>query len=168
MFSKIFVSLLLLAGVYTYMTKSIKDDDGTNFQKLPDTFNFELNEIQKGKPNLKLLEYDLLKLYLKSLFGEAFIKAVEKHEIKREDFREILNDDLLLKLKNCESVEVQGDIFNNDILPKLDKSFGYEEKQGIKKDLDYSQEWVKKYGSLKSYIENLIGYTDKYWYREEA
>ena len=30
----------------------IKNDNYTNFQKLPDNFNFELNGIQTVKPNL--------------------------------------------------------------------------------------------------------------------
>ena len=52
MSSKIFLSVLLLTCVYTYMLKSIKDNNDTNFQKLPDNFNFELNGIQTVKPNL--------------------------------------------------------------------------------------------------------------------
>ena len=52
MFSKIFLSVLLLTCVYTYMLKSIKDNNDINFQKLPDNFNFELNGIQTVKPNL--------------------------------------------------------------------------------------------------------------------
>ena len=34
------------------MINSIKDNNDTNFQKLPDNFNFELNGIQTVKPNL--------------------------------------------------------------------------------------------------------------------
>ena len=56
MLSKIFLSILLLTCVYTYMLKSIKDNNDTNFQKLPDNFNFELNGIQIAKPNLKSLD----------------------------------------------------------------------------------------------------------------
>ena len=52
MFSKIFLFVLLLTCIYTYMINSIKDNNDTNFQKLPDNFNFELNGIQTVKPNL--------------------------------------------------------------------------------------------------------------------
>ena len=52
MFSKFFLHVLLLRYIYTYILNSIKDNNDTNFQKLPDNFNFELNGIQTVKPNL--------------------------------------------------------------------------------------------------------------------
>ena len=54
MFSKFFLYVLLLICIYTYMINSIKDNNDTNFQKLPDNFNFELNGIQTVKPNLNM------------------------------------------------------------------------------------------------------------------
>ena len=59
MFSKIFLSVLLLTCVYSYMLKSIKNNNNTNFQKLPDNFNFELNGIKTLKPNLKIANKQL-------------------------------------------------------------------------------------------------------------
>ena len=41
--------------VYTYKLKSIEDNNDTNFQKLPNNLNFQLNGIQTLKPNLKTI-----------------------------------------------------------------------------------------------------------------
>ena len=57
MFSKILFSILLLTCVYTYMLKSTKDNNDTNFQKLPDNFNFELNGIQTVKLIYKIINF---------------------------------------------------------------------------------------------------------------
>ena len=54
MFSKIFLSVLLLTCVYTYRLESTKDNNHTKFQKLPDNFNFKSKGIQTLKPNLKM------------------------------------------------------------------------------------------------------------------
>ena len=41
--------------MYLYIhAQTIKDNNNTNFQKTPDNFNFELNEIQTVKPILKI------------------------------------------------------------------------------------------------------------------
>ena len=44
------------------MLKSIKDNNDTNFEKLPDNFNFEINGIKTVKPNLKLPKIAVLKI----------------------------------------------------------------------------------------------------------
>ena len=56
MLYKIFLSLLLLTCVYTYILKSIKDNNNTNFQKSPYNLNFQLNEILTVKPSLKMVD----------------------------------------------------------------------------------------------------------------
>ena len=53
MFYKIFRYVLLLTYVCTYTFKSIKNNNYTNFQKLPNPFNFESKGIQTVKPNLE-------------------------------------------------------------------------------------------------------------------
>ena len=53
MFSRIFLSILLLTCVYTYTLKSIKDNKDSNFQKPPDNFNFKLSKTHTEKPNLE-------------------------------------------------------------------------------------------------------------------
>ena len=79
MFLKIFISVLLLTCVYTYMLKSIKDKNNTNFQKSPDNFNLELNGIQTVKPNLKLVEFSSFKSYLQVIFGLGFAQKIETY-----------------------------------------------------------------------------------------
>ena len=66
MFSKIFISVLLLTCIYTYMLNSIKDNNDTKFQKSPDNFNFELNGIQTVKPNLSCQAVSFLLLFYDS------------------------------------------------------------------------------------------------------
>ena len=58
MFIKIFLSILLLTYVYTYMLKSIKDNNNTNFQKSHDNFIFKLNENRTVKLSLSGRKYD--------------------------------------------------------------------------------------------------------------
>ena len=85
MFSKIFLSVLLLTCVYTYMLKSIKDNNDTNFQKLPDNFNFELSGIQTVKPNLKNLNMLVVKPCLREVFGKRFVKNLDQYMIDSKD-----------------------------------------------------------------------------------
>ena len=89
MFTRIFLFVLLLTCAYTYMLKSIKDNNYSNFQKLPYNLNVELNVIQPLKPNLKSkhleMLYDLLEKiipeyrvieFFKIVFGNDFYKIV--------------------------------------------------------------------------------------------
>ena len=85
MFSKIFLFVLLLTCIYTYMLKSIKNNNDTNFQKLPDNLNFELNGIQTVKPNLKIVNMIMLKAYLRLIFGSPFVSKIEKYKIDVKD-----------------------------------------------------------------------------------
>ena len=78
MLSKIFLFVLLLTCVYTYMLKSIKDNNDINFQKSPNNFNFELNEIQTVKPNLKEQNMIATYIYLKMVFSDGFVRKVER------------------------------------------------------------------------------------------
>ena len=49
------ISFCLITNMYFYIhAQTIKDNNNTNFQKTPDNFNFELNEIQTVKPILKI------------------------------------------------------------------------------------------------------------------
>ena len=72
MYSKIFLSVLLLTCVYTYMLKSIKDNNYSNFQKLSDNFNFELNGIQDY-----LCIYNLISLFEFHLNQSKMAKIIQ-------------------------------------------------------------------------------------------
>ena len=74
MFSRIFLSVLLITCVYTYTLKSIKDNDYTNFQKLPDNFNSELNGIKSVKANLKS-DFEVLRL-MKYIISDTFAQRL--------------------------------------------------------------------------------------------
>ena len=68
--------------MFTHMLKSIKDNKDTNFQKLPDNFNFELNGIQIVKPNLKIIDDIIIfKSFLGMIFGTGFSSKIEKYNI---------------------------------------------------------------------------------------
>ena len=95
MFSKIFISTLLLTCVYTYMIKLIKDKNDPNFQKLPDNFNFEFNGIQTLKPNLKVFDYAEFIKFLSPMFGDAFVEKLQKHYTDFEKMAELFNKDVL-------------------------------------------------------------------------
>ena len=56
MIPKIFVSILLLTCVYSYMLKSFNRNNDSNFQKLSDNLNFEFQETQIIEPNLYEVE----------------------------------------------------------------------------------------------------------------
>ena len=85
MFSKIFLSILLLTCVYTNILKSIKDNNDTNFAKLPDKLNFEQKEIEAVKPNLKdqmhIVNKVILTGFLKIVFGLPFVRKIEEYKI---------------------------------------------------------------------------------------
>ena len=88
MFSKMFLSILLLTCVYTYMLKSIKDNKDTNLEKLPDDLNFELNQIQTVKPNLKFefIKKIILNSHIGTIFGNNFTYALSRLSKKYGNF----------------------------------------------------------------------------------
>ena len=159
MFFKIFISVLILTCVYTYMLKSIEDENETNFQKLPDNFNFELNEIQTVKPNLKDLEFSVLTVHLTPIFGQAFVDKIANHYTESVNLLEVFNKDILSKLKECKTPEEQKNIFSNDISSILEKKMNVEEQKQIKNDLDYHQDkyqrGLKNYFDRKSWLDQI-------------
>ena len=83
MFSKIFLSIILLKCVYTYMLKINIDNNDTNFRKLPENLNYELNEIQTVKPNLSsVLNMMQLKAFITTFFGRIFMSKLEQYSFK--------------------------------------------------------------------------------------
>ena len=81
MLSKILFSVLLLSCVYTYMLKSIKDNNNINFQKLPDNLNFIKKGTQTVKPNLKeAISLFMVKVFLRQIFGRFFVKKLDKYK----------------------------------------------------------------------------------------
>ena len=105
MFSKIFLFVLLITCIYTYMLKSIKNNNDTNFQKLPADFNSELNGIQTIKPNLKVPDMSLVKLFVGLVFGEDYSRQTAKFLSNLEHYNQLYTKDLMLKFKECENAE---------------------------------------------------------------
>lgn len=97
---KVFLFVLLLTCVYTYMLKSIKDNNDTNFQKLPDNFDFELNGIQIVKPNLKMANMPGLLKFLGIVFGTGFVSKMQNYKIDFEEWEQLFTIDLQYKLKD--------------------------------------------------------------------
>ena len=141
MFFKIFFSVLLLTCAYAYMLESIKDKNNTNFQRLPDNFNFELNGIQTAKQNLKLANLDELRGILSMCFGSNFARKVDKY--MKEDARKFFDDDLIEKIWECQNLGEYKKIFKNDILPKLEKDYNAEEQKVMEDDFHKFQETPK-------------------------
>ena len=71
-----FIYVLLLTSLYTYMLKETKDNNDTNFQKLPDMLNIESNPIQTVKPNLKGFNEFIIKWVLSRMFGSKAVNIM--------------------------------------------------------------------------------------------
>ena len=156
MFSKIFLSVLLLTCVYTYMHKSIKDNKDTNFQKLTDNLNFKLNGIQTVKPNLKMIEEKNFNIFLDVMFGTGFKKMAERYQYDFKSQTKIFDKETLSKLEESESLEEFEQIFNNNVLSKLQKDFDAED---YKKVTDFVDIWMDKRANtdiFKKYKEMII------------
>ena len=165
MFSKILFSVLLLTCVYTYMLKSIKNNNLNNFQKMPDNFNFELNGIQTKK--LKLVDKDLIviEVFLERIFGDNFVVKTQKYNFDVEKYKEVFHKDIISRLKWCTNTDKQRRIFDREISSKLEKEIDGEDQKEIKNDiykhLDYinnsdlynQQFWVKNLKLFANFIE---------------
>ena len=161
MFSKIFLRVLLLTSVYTYILKSIKDNSDTNYQQLPNNLKFELNRIQTVKPNLKYINPNIFKLYMGAFFGKAFEKNIVKYKIAVNDQYQLFLTDknIISKFKKCEKPDDIKNIFSNDILPFFEKELAVEDQNEIEKDLKTTQ-----YEFLKDleYMRTMLGSFTKY------
>ena len=144
MFQKIFLSLLLLACTYTYMLKSIKDNNDTNFQKMPDSLNFQLNKIKTVKPNIKAPNMWVFKMFLESVFGQKFASKASTCMNDFSDWEKVFTEDVLSKLKECKNIEEQIKIFDDDMTSKLKKDFDVKEQKEIKDEFFKNQENYKK------------------------
>ena len=71
--------------------KSIKDNNNTNFQKLPDNFNFKLNRIQTVK----------LKVFKKVTMIKHSIQMMKEQKIEsfKKNKENIIDNDILSELK---------------------------------------------------------------------
>ena len=85
MFSNILLSVLLLTCVSTHVLKSIKHNNNTNAQKLPDNFNFESNGIQTVKPNVKTVSMHMFSLYIKAVLGDELYAKLESMNFNLEN-----------------------------------------------------------------------------------
>ena len=126
MFSKIFLFVLLLTCIYTYMLQSIENNNNTNFQKLPDNSNFELNGIKAVKPDLKTVNMDNIEILSNLIFGKG-IQAVEKFVTSSEHHTELYTKDLISKLKRCENSDDIKKVFDSDMLPVYQKELNIDQ-----------------------------------------
>ena len=123
MFSKIFLSLLLLTCVYTYIIKSTKDNNDTNFQKLPDNFNIQLDENKTVKPNLKMVDMEVVQSSVRLIFGKEFASKIKTYLLNYEKFIEIFDENVMSKIKESKKVTEQKKIFEEDMSPNLKNAF---------------------------------------------
>ena len=156
MFSKILLCVLLLTCIYTYMLKSIKDNNDLNFQKLPDNFKFESNEIQTIKPNLKFLKMHVLEDFIYYIFGWRFAHRIRKC---KTNAKLIFNTEIQEKIKEQKNLEDQKNFFSNELSEELKKTFNEEEQEEMKKEF---QNYVDKQdvhkNDIQSYMEKFIKY----------
>ena len=162
MFSKIFLSVLLFTYVYTYKLKSIEDNNDTNFQKMPDSLNFQLNEIKTVKPNLKAPNIYVYKMYLESVLGQKFANAVSKYIDEYSDWEKVFTEDVLLKMQECQNPKQMKTVLNKDILINLKNNFQYRGQEALKRDAtDYQNTLREDPATLRGYIGTLIKYIEK-------
>ena len=135
MFSRIFLFILLLTCVYTHILKSIKDNKDTNFQKLPDNFNFELNDVRTAKANLKVPNMAKLRDLLSLAFGIIFVLHVDKYTKEFKEFQQLFNKDLISKLKACNDKEGFIEVFDDAMVPTLKKDYDDVEIKNMKDEL---------------------------------
>ena len=140
MLCKIFLSLLLLTCVYTYMLGSIEDNKNTIFQNLPDNFNFELNGIQTVKPNLKFVTQFESMIIL--ILGSGFMSKLNQVKIDIEEIVELFNTEALLKIKECQTIEQFENVVNNEMLSKL-KNVHFNAHKEIKQEVSKHLERFK-------------------------
>ena len=120
MISKIFLSVLLLTCVYTYMLKSIKDNNDTIFQKYQDNLNFELNGIQRVKPNLKVVQTKTLREFLLTLFGNNFWYQINKYKINYKTQYDLFNNNhTYAKVNAVKNPEELYKFFDDEMFKKL-------------------------------------------------
>ena len=105
MLFKIFLFVLLLACANTYTLKTIKDNKDTNFLKLRDNFNLELNLKSELQPELRP-SVGQLKGYLGVIFGKYFLDSIKKYLMDEKEYMELFDKDILSKLKEkCTNIE---------------------------------------------------------------
>ena len=142
------------------MLKSIKDSNATNFDKLSDNVNFELNGRQTVKPNLKNINAYLKREFLIDIFGGGFVSKIEKFNIDIKDQANYLNEDgALSKVKECKNDEDQKNVFDFYILSKLKNELNLEQYKEIKDELYKYQEelsYVKVFNKYLKLATNLI------------
>ena len=161
MFSKIFISIILVTSVYTYMLKSIKNNNETDFQNLPENFDLELKEIQAVKPYLKMPNMNFIRSYLRMIFGSSLPRLLYgKWENDFKGYKEFFSEDILSKLKECKDNLEQKKIFDENIATKL-KDFDAEAVTEIKNNFDGTVRWFHDPKILREYLDNLLGEFEK-------
>ena len=132
MLYKIFLFILLITSIYTYVLKSIENNNDTNFQKLPDNFNFESNKTQTVNLNLKPNNMHVVKTYLSLIFGHEFTPEINGQLNDSEHLEELFSKDFKSKIKECDTKDKQNKIFENDMVPVLEKSFESAKQEKLK------------------------------------
>ena len=156
MFSKIVLSFLLLTCIYTYMLKSIKNNNNIDFQQSPHNFNFELNGIQTVKPNLKTPNVAVQQSYIRMIFGPAFIQTFSKKYNDLETQQQFFNKSLLSKLKELKSHEEFIKIFDDDMIPRLKNDFDDESQEQVKMDVQRYMRELAEFRKLRLYLDAFI------------
>ena len=138
------------------MLKSIKDKNDINFQKVPDNLNFEINEIQKLKPNLELANFDDFIRMMLTLFGNGLKSIMGQYSFEFKDQYTIFRSkDIKSKIQECKKHDEQFKVFENEVLPKFNllpktvmvpgynKDLNIEDLDRLKKQLKKNQEVIK-------------------------
>ena len=158
MFSKIFLSILLLTYVYTYTLKTLKDNNSTNFPKLPDNFNFKLNEIQTVKPNLEALTaINALRTYIRMLFGW---RVGRKLRLAKIDEKVLFGETLYEKFKFCSSIGDQQKFFNEDLLVELKEHMNEEEQKEIETEFHNYMDQIIDTKIITMYLGRCLNYLE--------
>ena len=162
MLAKIFLTVLLLNCVCTYTLKSIKDNNNTNFQKLPDNFSSKINGTQTVNPNLKIFNQETFQEMMKLTFGEHFQNILEKYGIDFEDQIRLFNKTSLERLHKCKDADEIQNVWTFQILPRLEHTkydFKVRDQVNFKTDIYEEQEKlvVEQHSTFK---ENLTKFID--------
>ena len=160
MFSKIFITVLLLTCVYTYIFKSTNDNNDTNFEKLPDYFNFESNGTQTIKPNLNI-GLPAVKTFIIQVFGQHLMNMLEKNDIKFNDQKLFVDKDFLNELKTCRNTEKLTNDFKVKTLSRFRKYWDENFQKVIEDEFSKQQGKIKRNQIYKEQVEKFIEYVER-------
>ena len=103
----------------------------------------------------------VLKMFLGMLFGWGFETRIDQRKIKKEDQEQLFNKDVLSKLNECQSSEEQKDIFNNYILINIRKNFNATDQKDIETRFNDTQKLFRDRKFMRKMIDDFIKYFEK-------